>query len=85
MFNACDIEGMPERPAVQKSDITLDALIEKLSSGMGVEILTDGGDQAYPFSKIVDMARVNGVPTATSELPDSSRSLVFGSTYRVTV
>lgn len=47
VFNACDIEGMPERPAVQKSDITPDALIEKLSSGMGVEILTDGGDQAY--------------------------------------
>ncbi len=32
---------------MQKSDITPDALIEKLSSGMGVEILTDGGDQAY--------------------------------------
>ena len=47
VFNACDIEGMPERPAVQKSDITPDALIEKLSSGMDVEILTDGGDQAY--------------------------------------
>lgn len=47
VFNACDIEGMPERPAVQKSDITPDALIEKLSSGMGVEILTDGGDQTY--------------------------------------
>ena len=47
VFNACDIEGMPELPAVQESDITPDELIGKLSAGMGVEILTDGGDQAY--------------------------------------
>ena len=47
VFNACDIEGMPELPAVQESDITPDELIGKLSAGMGVEILTDGGGQAY--------------------------------------
>ncbi len=32
---------------MQESDITPDELIGKLSAGMGVEILTDGGDQAY--------------------------------------
>ena len=29
VFNACDIEGMPELPAVQESDITPDELIGK--------------------------------------------------------
>ncbi len=47
VFNACDIEGMPELPAIEENDISQDELIAKLSSGMGVEILMDGGDRAY--------------------------------------
>ena len=47
VFNACDIEGMPELQVTHNPDITQDDLIQKLSNGMGVEILTDGGDRAY--------------------------------------
>ena len=47
VFNAHDIEGMPELPTFEESDITQDELIAKLSEGMEVEILTDGGDRAY--------------------------------------
>lgn len=51
VFNACDIEGMPELTIAEAGDISQDELLSKLSSAMGVEILTDGGDQAYysPF------------------------------------
>ena len=47
VFNGTDIEGMPELPAVGERDIAPDELINKLCSGMEIEILTDGGDQAY--------------------------------------
>ena len=47
VFNACEVEGMPEIPVFEETDITQDELIAKLSTGMEVEILTDGGDRAY--------------------------------------
>ena len=47
VFNACEVEGMPEIPTFEETDITQDELIAKLSAGMEVEILTDGGDRAY--------------------------------------
>ena len=47
VFNARDVEGMPEIPAVENHNISADEIITRLSDGMGVEILTDGGDQAY--------------------------------------
>lgn len=47
VFNACDIEGMPELPEPEQSDISIDEIIGRLSDGMGVEVLTDGGDRAY--------------------------------------
>ena len=47
VFNARDVEGMPEIPAVENRNISADEIITRLSDGMGVEILTDGGDQAY--------------------------------------
>lgn len=47
VFNAHDIEGMPALQATVNPNISKDELITKLSDGMGVEILTDGGDQAY--------------------------------------
>lgn len=47
VFNAHDVEGMPEIQMDHRQDISEDELIQKLSEGMGVEIFTDGGDQAY--------------------------------------
>lgn len=47
VFNAHEVEGMPELQVNQNTSITADELINKLSEGMSVEILTDGGDQAY--------------------------------------
>ena len=47
VFNANDIEGMPEIEIPDNPDISQDELIRRLSDGMGVEILMDGGDQAY--------------------------------------
>ena len=42
VFNACDIEGMPEIEAPVQNDISEDELIRLLSEGMGVEIINDG-------------------------------------------
>ena len=47
VFNARDVEGMPEIPAVENHNISADEIITRLSDDMGVEILTDGGNQAY--------------------------------------
>jgi len=47
VFNAKDVEGMPEIEIVENTDISQDELIQKLSDNMGVPIFTDGGDQAY--------------------------------------
>lgn len=47
VFNARDVEGMPELTVVQNEDITADELITRLSVGMGVPIFNDGGDRAY--------------------------------------
>ena len=47
VFNANDIEGMSEIKTPENTDIRMDEIVQKLSAGMGVEILLDGGDQAY--------------------------------------
>lgn len=47
VFNAKDVEGMPEFKAIYNPDISQDELIKKLSESMGVTILSDGGDMAY--------------------------------------
>ena len=47
VFNAQEVEGMPELQVEHYSEITMDELVQKLSEGMGVEIMTDGGDRAY--------------------------------------
>lgn len=54
VFNAHDVEGMPEIPAPVKNDIKPDELISKLSKNMNVEIMNDGGDKAY-YSPSQDM------------------------------
>ena len=47
VFNANEVEGMPELAISQNTDIEIDDLVKTLSANMGVEILLDGGDQAY--------------------------------------
>ena len=47
VFNACDVEGMPEIETARNGDIRMDELVRAVSDGMGVEILLDGGDQAF--------------------------------------
>ena len=48
VFNACNVEGMPEiSQETENPDIQMDEMVKKLSEGMGVQILLDGGDQAY--------------------------------------
>lgn len=47
VFNAQDIEGMPEIQVPQNVGIEADELIVKLCTGMTIEIFTDGGDRAY--------------------------------------
>ena len=47
VFNARDVEGMPELVIPEASEVNADALIEKLSQNMEVPIFYDGGDQAY--------------------------------------
>lgn len=49
VFNGSQIEGLPELPKVQtvEAEVTADELIQKISTGMGVPILNDGGDRAF--------------------------------------
>lgn len=74
VFNACDIEGMPELPAFEEADITQDELIAKLSTGMGVEILTDGGDRAY-YSPSQDKIHLPTPGSFTSEYAFNATAL----------
>ena len=47
VFNACDIEGMPEIKTIQNDDVRVDEMVRILSENMGVPIFLDGGDRAY--------------------------------------
>lgn len=47
VFNACEVEGMPELKREPPREITPDELVKKLSENMGVEIIHDGGGSAY--------------------------------------
>ena len=47
VFNAGDVEGMPKIAIPQNDDIQMDEMVQRLSDGMGVPILLDGGDQAF--------------------------------------
>ncbi len=47
VFNACDVEGMPQLQAENKSEVQMDDLVSRLSNGMSVKIFLDGGDMAY--------------------------------------
>lgn len=47
VFNAAHIEGLPEKEAPAKNEVAIDELVNTLSANMGVEILNDGGDNAF--------------------------------------
>ena len=47
VFNAGEVEGIPEWMRVPAARIPSDAFVEKLCSGMCVKIFTDGGDHAF--------------------------------------
>ena len=52
VFNACNVEGMPEiSQEPENTNIHMDEMVQKLSEGMGVQILLDGGDQAERTGK----------------------------------
>lgn len=53
VFNACEVEGIPELPRQPERTISDDQLVQTLSLSMGVEIFTDGGDRAY-YSPVKD-------------------------------
>ena len=74
VFNACEVEGMPEIPVFEETDITRDELIAKLSTGMEVEILTDGGDCAY-YSPSQDKIHLPTPGSFTSEYAFNATAL----------
>lgn len=47
VFNAQEVEGMPEYQRPNGLEMTKGQLVQTLSQNMGVEIFTDGGDRAY--------------------------------------
>ena len=47
VFNACEVEGIPELKKEPPREITPNELVEKLSKGMGVEIVHAGGEAYY--------------------------------------
>ncbi len=74
VFNAHDIEGMPELEHIENHDVLQDELIKKLSDGMGVEIFTDGGDQAY-YSPSQDKIHLPTPESFTSEYAFNATAL----------
>ena len=74
VFNACDVEGMPEQDIIINPDVSQDELISKLSESMGVEILPDGGDQAY-YSPSQDKIHLPTPESFVSEYAYNSTAL----------
>jgi len=74
VFNACDIEGIPELQTTNNPDISQDELILRLSEGMGVEIFIDGGDQAY-YSPTQDKIHLPAPESFNSEYAFNATAL----------
>lgn len=47
VFNASEVEGIPEPERTAAADVSQDELVRRLSWEMGVPVCTDGGDQAW--------------------------------------
>lgn len=74
VFNACEIEGMPEISAYANTDISADELISKLSAEMGVPILNDGGDRAF-YSPLDDKIHLPAMEVFHSEYAYNATTL----------
>ena len=74
VFNADEVEGMPPLEIVQRSDISQDILLDRLSENMGVPILNDGGDRAY-YSPDTDTIHLPAPGSFTSTYDYNSTAL----------
>ena len=74
VFNASQVEGMPEVQYAAKSDISQDMLVRTLSENMQVEILLDGGDQAY-YSPLHDEIHLPAPEQFSSEYDFNATAL----------
>ena len=74
VFNACDIEGIPEIQIDTNPDVKMDDLISRLSNGMSVRIFLDGGDRAY-YSPSLDEIHLPKPEAFESEYAFNSTAL----------
>lgn len=74
VFNASEVEGIPEIQIPEGPDVSQDELIAKLCTGMGVEIFLDGGDRAY-YSPSQDNIHLPTPESFTSEYAFNATAL----------
>ena len=74
VFNASEVEGMPEIQIPETPDISQDELIAKLCSGIGIQIFLDGGDRAY-YSPFQDNIHLPTPESFTSEYAFNATAL----------
>ncbi|MBA4698480.1 MAG: DUF1738 domain-containing protein [Ruminococcus sp.] len=74
VFNGSLIAGIPEIPEPELREVSPDALIEKLSVNMNVEIINDGGDRAY-YSVLEDKIHLPLPQTFLSDYAYASTAL----------
>lgn len=74
VFNASEVEGMPEIQMPETQDISQDELIGRLCAGMGVQIFLDGGDRAY-YSPSQDNIHLPTPESFTSEYAFNATAL----------
>ena len=74
VFNAEDIEGIPENTIPMHFEIQMDEMVQKLSDGMGVPILMDGGNEAF-YSPHQDRIHMPAAATFESEYAFNATAL----------
>ncbi len=74
VFNASEVEGMPEIQIPETPDVSQDELIGRLCAGMGVQIFLDGGDRAY-YSPSQDNIHLPTPESFTSEYAFNATAL----------
>ena len=74
VFNARDVEGMPEIPVPQNTDVSVDDLVTILSKNMHVQIFNDGGDRAF-YSPHEDMIHLPTPQSFNSEYAYNATAL----------
>lgn len=74
VFNASEVEGMPEIQMPETPNISQDELIGRLCAGMGVQIFLDGGDRAY-YSPSQDNIHLPTPESFTSEYAFNATAL----------